>query len=556
VIDRASRNGPRLLLGAALLAAAVLILVLVRHLTYFADSWEFLMNRRHFTADAILQPHNEHIVAIPVLIMQVFLRIFGMTSAMPEFVVLVIGLSAVAALLFEYVRRRIGPWPALFAAVLVLFLGPADEVLLWSFEIAYVGSLVFGLAMLLALESRTRRGDVIACVCLILSFGFSSLGIAFLLAAAVAILITPPGTWKERVRERAFVVVIPAVLYAIWWLGWGHNAETHLTLHNLLASPSYVAESIAAGVGALSGLGTNPETLATETAWGQIFLVALVVSLALLIRHRKRIDPVLWPVATAAFANWFLAAFNYIAGREPQVSRYQYVSAIFVLMILAALLRGTRIPQKALIVGGVLTALAIGPNLVVLHQGREYFAGETVLTRSDTAALEIARPTVAPEFAFAPEIAGTGALIDIEADKYFEAVDEFGSPAYSQAELEAAAPQGRRQADILLARALPLSSRLRLGGYRSIVAPGCTSAGGDEGAPEAQLSTGANRIEVPPGTEAISSIRRFSDVGEFPVSLNPIPGGSEMILKIPQDESARPWFVHIESTQPVEVCPG
>jgi hypothetical protein len=556
VIDRASRNGPRLLLGAALLAAAVLILVLVRHLTYFADSWEFLMNRRHFTVDAVLQPHNEHIVVIPVLIMQVFLRIFGMTSALPEFVVLVIGLSAVAALLFEYVRRRIGPWPALFAAALVLFLGPADEVLLWSFEIAYVGSLVFGLAMLLALESRTRRGDVIACVCLILSFGFSSLGIAFLLAAAVAILIGPRETWKERVRERGFAVVIPAVLYAIWWLGWGHNAETHLTLHNLLASPSYVAESIAAGVGALSGLSTNPETLASETAWGQIFLVALVISLGLLIRHRRRIDPVLWPVLTAALANWFLAAFNYIAGRDPDVSRYQYVSAIFVLMILAALLRGTRIPKKALIVGAVLTALAIGPNLVVLHKGREHFAAETILTRSDTAALEIARPTVAPEFAFAPEVAGTGALIDIEAGKYFEAVDEFGSPAYSQAELETAAPQGRRQADIILARALPVSSLLRLGGYRAAVAPGCTSAGGEEGAPEVELAPGPNRIEVPPGTEANSSIRRFSEVGEFPVSLKAIPAGSEMILRIPHDKSARPWVVHVESTDPVEVCPG
>jgi hypothetical protein len=540
------------LLGAALFAAAVLILVLVRHLTYFADTWEFLMNRRHLTADAVLQPHNEHIVAIPVLLTQLFLRIFGMTSAMPEFVILVIGLSAVAALLFEYVRRRIGPWPALFAAALVLFLGPANEVLLWGFEIAYVGSLAFGLAMLLALESRTRRGDAIACVCLILSFGFSSLGLAFLLAAAVAVLIGPRRTW----RERAFVVVIPAVLYAAWWLGWGHDAETHLTLHNVLEAPRFVAESIAAGVGALSGLGTNPTTLTTETAWGQILLIALAIAAALLIRHRRRVDPVLWPVAAAALANWLLAAFNYIAGREPTVSRYQYVSAIFVLMILAALLRGTRIPKKALLVGGVLTVLAIGPNLVVLHKGREHFAGETILTRADTAALEIARPTVAPEFSFTPEVAGTGALIDIEAYKYFEAIDEFGSPAYSQAELESAPPQGRRQADVLLAHALPISWLLRRGGFRAGARAGCTGAGGAAGPPEVPLGSGVDRIEVPPGTEAIPTLRRFSEVGEFPVSLEAIPAGSEMVLKIPRDESARPWILHVESARPVRVCGG
>jgi hypothetical protein len=538
------------LLGAALLTSAVVILLLVRHLTYFADSWEFLMNRRHLTADAVLQPHNEHIVVIPVLIMQLFLRIFGMTSAMPEYVVLTIGLLAVAALLFEFVRRRIGPWPALFAAALILFLGPADEVLLWSFEIAYVGSLVFGLAMLLALEGRTRRGDAIACVCLILSFGFSSLGIAFLLAAAVAILVGPRTTW----RERAFVVVIPAVLYAIWWIGWGHNAETHLTLHNVLSAPSYVVETIAAGVGALSGLGTNPSTLAVEATWGRILLVALAIALALLVRHRKRVDPVLWPVATAAFANWILAALNDTAGREPTVSRYQYVSAIFVLMIVAALLRGTWLSRKVLIVGGIAAALAIGPNLVVLHKGKEYFAEETIITRSDTAALEIARATVPPEFALSPEVAGTGALIDVQAGKYFEAVDEFGSPAYSQAELESAAPQGRRQADIILATALPITSELQLGAYRA--GRHCTSVGGATGAPEVQLSAGANRIEVPPGTEAKASLRRFSEVGEYPVSLKAIPPESAMKVMIPHDESPRPWIVHVEAAAPVEVCNG
>lgn len=548
MIDRASRNAPRLLLGAALLASAVVILVLVRHLTFFADSWEFLMNRRHLTTDAVLQPHNEHIVVIPVLITQLFLRIFGMTSAMPEYVVLTIGLLAVAALLFEYVRRRIGPWPALFAATLILFLGPANEVLLWGFEITYVGSLVFGLAMLLALEGRTRRGDAIACICLILSFGFSSLGIAFLLAAAVAILVGPRPTW----RRRAFVVVIPGILYAIWWLGWGHNAETHLTLHNVLSAPSYVAESIAAGVGALSGLGTNPSTLADEAAWGRILLVALAIGFALLVRHRKRVDPVLWPVATAAVANWVLAAFNYIAGREPTVSRYQYVSAIFVLMIVAALLSGTRLSKRMLIVGGILAALAIGPNLVVLHKGKEHFAAETVLTRSDTAALEIARQTVPPEFSLSPEVAGTGALIDVQASKYFEAIDEFGSPAYSQSELESAPPAGRRQADIILATVLPITSELQLGAYGS--KQNCTSAGGPSGAPEVQLSTGSNLIEVPPGTEATASLRRFSEAGEYPVSLQAIPPEAAMKLTIPHDESPRPWIVHIESAAPVEIC--
>jgi hypothetical protein len=220
---RVTRNAPQILLVAALVVAGVVTLVLARHLTFFADTWEFLINRRHLTTDAVFEPHNEHIVVIPVLITQLFLRIFGMTSAMPEYVLLTLFCLATAVLIFEYVRRRIGPWPGLFAAALVLFLGPAFEVLLWTFEISYVGSMFFGLLMLLALEERTRRADVVACVSLILCFGFSSLGIAFAVAGITAILIGPRATW----RPRAFAVVVPIVLYGLWWLGWGHNAETH-----------------------------------------------------------------------------------------------------------------------------------------------------------------------------------------------------------------------------------------------------------------------------------------------------------------------------------------
>ncbi|MGA8746788.1 MAG: hypothetical protein WB507_13140 [Solirubrobacterales bacterium] len=550
-MERATRIAPRLLLGAALLIAAVVTLVLVRHLTFFADSWEFLMNRRHLTASAVFEPHNEHIVVIPVLITQLFLRIFGMTSAMPEFVLLTIALLATSVVLYLYVERRIGSWPALFAATLVLFLGPAYEVLLWTFEISFVGSMLFGLVMLLALERCDRRGDVIACVALLLCFGFSSLGIAFAVAGAVAIMLGPRQSW----RERAFTVAVPVALYALWWIGWGHNAETHFTLQNLLASPRYVAETIAVGVGALSGLGTEPATLSAEPVWGRTILIALIAAVGLLIYRRKRVDPIVWPTAAAAIATWFLTAFNEIPGREPTASRYQYVSAIFILMILAGLLRGSRLGKRTLLVGGLATAFAIAPNLVVLHKGREFFAEQTILTRSDTAALEIARRTVSPEFAFTPEVAGTGSLIDINAAKYFEAIREFGSPAYSQGELERAVPQGRRQADILLTHALSIAGIVHVGGFSPAAAagPACNRVGGVNGTVEAPLAVGVNRIEVPPGTEATPSLRRFTE-GEYPVPLSAIPSRSAMLLRIPGDESSRPWYVHVDSSRPVEVC--
>jgi hypothetical protein len=117
------RNLPALLLGAALAAAAAMTLVLTSGMTFFGDSWELLMNRRDLTLDALLKPHNEHLVAIPVLIEQACLRLFGMASATPEYVLLTAFLLATALLLFVYLKRRVGAWLALFAAIGFLCLG-------------------------------------------------------------------------------------------------------------------------------------------------------------------------------------------------------------------------------------------------------------------------------------------------------------------------------------------------------------------------------------------------------------------------------------------------
>jgi hypothetical protein len=548
--ERLIQNAPQLLLGAAIVVAFALVLRLSWHLTFFADSFDFLMNRRHLTADAIFDPHNEHIVVIPVLITWLFLQIFGMTSALPEFILLGIGLVVTAWLLYVYLERRVNQWLAVFGACLILFLGPAYEVLLWTFEISYVGSMLFGLLMILALERGDRRGDLIACVSLICCFGFSSLGIAFAIAAAVAILVGPRDTW----RERAFSVVVPVVLYALWWIGWGHNAETHFGAHNLLASPRFVVEAAAVALGSLFGLGADPSTGIAEPVWGRALLIALVGIFGYRIYKKGGVDRAIWPVAAAAISNWFLTAFNEIPGREPVASRYQYISCIFILMILANLLKGVEWRRKFLIVAAGVTICAVAVNIVVLKHGKDNFYEQAVYTRADTAALEISRPRVDPEFELTPEISGTGALVNIYAEDWFPAVEEFGSMAYTEDELATAPEIGRRSADVILASALKIEGVIREGGPLLGGVGSCAEIGGPNGAGEVALHVGLNRIVVPAGTEATPSLRRFAETPEFPVPLATIPSSSTMLLRIPSDESPRPWLLHIDSGHPVRVC--
>jgi hypothetical protein len=548
-MERLPRQTPVILLGAAMALSAALIIGFTWHATFFGDTWELLLARRDPTLDTLLKPHNEHLILFPVLISEALQRIFGIGNDHAEVLVLVAMLCATAGLLYAFVERRVGSWPALFAASLVLFLGPAFEVLLWPFEITFVGPMMFGLAAILLLEGETRRGDLLACVCLSLGLGFSALGVPFIAAGLVAVFLGP----RERWVSRAYVWVVPAILFAVWWLGWGHEAESHITIHNILAAPPFVADSISTAVGSLSGLGMDPG-LVVDPTWGRIFLVVLIALVALWwLRKRPPISRALWPIVAVAVANWALAAFNVDAGRGPTASRYQYASAIFILAIVACLFVGVRPTRNWVIAGAVATALAIAPNIVVLHEASDYYKREAAIARGDTAALEIASRTVEPGFQLNPEYSGSPVLVNVFAGEFLEAVAERGSsPAYSVAELESAPPEARRQADIILQRALPITTATTPDDYAAGASENCVKAGAGD-TEEVPIDPGKTRIEVAPGGEATLDMRRFA-VDEYPVALPSVPGGSTTVLTVPRDKAKNPWYLHVGAGQPVRVC--
>jgi len=533
-----SRNAALVLLAVAMAAAAAVLLDYGSGLTFFQDSWELLMNRRDFTAAALLDPHNEHIVLIPVLVEQLSLRAFGMDSTTPELVVLVVLLLGTAACLFVYVRRRLGPWPALFAATLLLFLGPAWQDLLWPFQIGFVGSALCGLAALLALESD-ERWDPVACLLLTLAFGFSSLGIPFAVAAAVEVLLRR----RQRGLRRLYAVAVPLLLYAVWYLGWGHTAPSQLSAHNVLVSPRYVGEGLTASLDALLALGTIADEPVARSSWGLPLLVALVALVAYGQLRRPGFPRGLWPVLAGAASFWFLAGFNAIPGREAYSSRYLYVGALFLLLVAANLLERVRFGRWALVAAGAATAVVVGFNLVPLREGRDFFEKQTVLARSDLGAIESAARTVEPGFALPPEISGTPFLNEIEAGEYLRAVREYGSPAYSPAELATAPEEGRRQADLVLANALPL-------GIETGLPPGspagrCLRASAGDAKRGLPLSPGVTTIHFPAGREGAIRLRRFA-AAEYPLRAEELPGGSTAKLFIPRDRSPRPWRLQVE----------
>jgi hypothetical protein len=172
--------------------------------------------------------------------------------------------------------------------------------------------------------------------------------------------------------------------------------------------------------------------------------------------------------------------------------------------------------------------------------------------------MEIASRTIPPTFSLGSvEVAGTASLAIVEAGKYFEAMHRWGSPAYSPAELAAAPEPGRHYADIVLSRALPISTVTRHGAFRKEVAAGerCVILPGGDASQrlEVPLSPGLTRIELARGPHAALSLRRFA-VDEFPVVTEGAPGESTTLLRIPRDNASQPWYLHVEASQRARVC--
>lgn len=546
--ERLSRYAALVLLAVAMAAAAAVLLDYGSGLTFFQDSWEFLMQRRDPSVATLLDPHNEHIVLLPVLISQGSLRLFAMDSQTPELVLLVAMLLAIAGLVFVYVQRRLGPWPALLAAVLLLFLGPAWQDLLWPFQVGFIGSALFGLAMLLALENDDERWDFAACGFLAVSIAFSSLGIAFAVACAVDVLQRR----RKRGLRRAYVFALPLLLYAAWYAGWGHEADNSLTAHNVLVSPRYVWEGLTASLDSLLALGTISDEVVGRSKWGAPLLIALL-ALAVYRGFRRGFFAGLWPPVAAAATFWFLAAFNQGPGREPYSSRYIYIGGFFALLIAVNLLQGVKFNRWALLAGAAATVAIAGFNLVPLREGRDFFAEQTVLTRADLAAIEIADRTVEPSFRLSPEAAGTLFLNEIEAGEYLQAVGEYGSPAYSPGALATAPEEGRVHADLVLANALPVA--IETGSGDPPPRGDCVRVAGAADAAPLALRPGVTTVELGPGGEGRVKLRRFAG-REYPLDSGGIQPGSTTRLYIPRDRLQRPWRLLVEAEQGALVCRG
>jgi hypothetical protein len=412
-------------LAAASLVVFANVLSLTSYRNFFYDEWSFVVSRRTWNPLLLILPHGNHWSTIPILVWKLLFVVVGLRSHVPyEAALLVVHVVAVV-LLFLLIRRQSGDLPAFAAALTLLVLGSGADDIVWAFQIAWVGSVAFGLlAMMLADRNPPFPSRVPAVSAALLgSLMCSSVGIAFVAALGAELAF-------DRSRRRFLLaLVVPIAAFTGWFLAFdtghvpGSPGVTGDLLHGAtgLAYLASVAqfviiglEACAAGIFGVAGIG----------------IVALPI-LALLIYWRwlRQKATASWQVGMlAGLLVWFpLVGLGRVQLGLSQASqtRYVYVGIVFLLPLVAHAARdlpwrGAWRPTLT-----VLLAVALLGNFVQLR--------DQALSQIDFMRVENAELQTVEVFRAAPDLPRSHYIDDaylpqLRIGDYLDATNQLGSP--------------------------------------------------------------------------------------------------------------------------------
>jgi hypothetical protein len=558
-------------LALAFATAATLILVWGKGQTFINDEWNYLVVFRGWNLETLLHPQNGHLIAVPLVIYKTLFATVGSESHLPYQVTTVVLHLLVATLFFLLIRTRVALAAAVALTITVVFLGAGWDTLMGAYEIPNLTGMAAGLGVLLALERRAPRADVVACLLLAVALASFSVGIAFALGALLSILLGKRSEWR-----RVWIVLIPGLAYVAWFLWARQFGQSNLTLAAVSSIFSGSADQLAAICAGLTGLSRVPGgidlpmALELRSDWGYPLALVLVALIALHVRRAPR-SIHFWTLLGTLVFYFALVAVGLDAARTPEASRYVYMGGILTLLVIAELAREIRWSTVTGLLAFLLFGLALMASIGNLRAGGRLFQAEGETNRATLAALELDRRHVndglSTESAETTVHSHVDMLFPIWA--YFQLADEEGSPAFNFEELLATGSQAREAADQTLVNSLEI-------GVEPVARPERDSSG----LPPAPVSesdgharrlgsclalipdlgrTAAFRLALPPGgfsylTAAGAPVTvKLGRFGDRPVTeLPPVTGSAE--VAIPRDAIDVPWQAEVRSDAKVLAC--
>jgi hypothetical protein len=497
--------------AAMAVAAAAWLFHQGHGLTFFWDEWGPVLDSRS-SLDSVFQPHNGHIVVFLTLAYKAFLPLFGITD-------------------YSAYRRRIGPIAALAPAAILLFLGVAAEDLLWGFQIGFIASIATGLAALMLIERSSIKSGLFACFLLVLSVGFSEIGLSFLIAI-LFVLIADRSRWN-----RIWIGAIPTGLYGLWYAQYDRG-QTEITFSNVIHAPSYIAGEIEGASTGIFGLGGG---------WSEIFSVVIVYFVVKRLVTKSEKNRLLWALVLGLGAFWLPVALIRGSEASPASSRYIYVGGAIMMLIVLELMSGWKVEMRGMIILGLATAAIVVANIPPLYSFRDFLRSSTQYTRAELGAMEIARGTVASSFM----IQDPGNHVPpIVARDYFRVIEKYGSPAYAPSEISSSPEPVRQAADRVLTGAGLLSAKPEKNSFSASscerISPSNAKNGYTEDLPSDGLLVRAS------SRSAHVTVRRFALTGGIDVGT--VQPSKDSRVTAAADRAGLPWRITVKSAAGFTLC--
>jgi hypothetical protein len=441
----AERSRPWVIAALAVLALAAAAWLYEGHgVTFFIDEWQWIIHRHSPSEASLLEPFNNHWMAVPIGIHQVLYRVFGISSHLPyRGVTLAVHLTT-SWLVFTYLRRRVGEVPALAGAAVLAFYGFAWTVTMWPISLGFAIATATAVAALLLLDRETRRADGAACAGLIIGVASTSVAVALVIGLAVELAL-------RRAWRRVWIVAVPLAVYAIWFAAYGSGSAESSSPRAILR---FVESLLAQTVGTMLGIPSRAHGTGDLTTGAHVALGIVGAGFAVLwwTLGRPRTPRLVTLVVSLAAYSVVLAVARASFGTP--TTWYSYPALVLILLTFGELLKG-RVAVPLLTAGLVAVAIwAVVWNLGQMRDGGDQARAVSRQEKAELAALDLVRgqpgmPRVNPSFR--PE---NFFLRDVTAGAYFQVEDEYGTPAYSPQELRHAPADARRAADRVLLRAL------------------------------------------------------------------------------------------------------
>jgi hypothetical protein len=325
--------------------AFVGLLWYTRRQYFTGDDWEFIHRLIPGVGNlGMFAPHNEHWSTLPLVAYRVLFAVVGVRSYIPYMGVL-LALHVLSAHLLWRIMVKAGADLRVATALTAVFLvlGSGADNITWAFQLGFVGSLAAGLGMVLVVLPPTRGRLLAAWFLGVISLMCSGLGPIMVAVAGMTALL------RCGWRRALLVVVVPAVVYAVWLLTYGTHSTTSPLPHGDLALiPDYVVTGVTSAAAGISGLRFVGGLLLLPLAW---WLIARAW-------HRPDAAPV---VALAAGTLLFFVVVGIgrigLGVAESEQSRYVYITAILLLPATAVAL--SQLSRRHVLAAGVV-ALAIG----------------------------------------------------------------------------------------------------------------------------------------------------------------------------------------------------